>query len=144
MEVKHNAKEDIYYIKEKLSNGMTLEMGFQETDYDYVNELIYYNVYLSVYHKRKQKELNEAEMKITGVNPFETYAVALKAYQTLENYVKKEEPYDDICIIAWGTDGRRRKIYEKILKRYGFFSERVENIMALTKRIERRLNRDED
>ena len=63
MNIYWDSEQYAYAIKEKLSNGQTLFMMFQEledTKLDYIN----YNVVVGVYNKRKHANRNEDEKRI--------------------------------------------------------------------------------
>lgn len=111
----NNTKE--YVIKERLSNGQTLHMGFEpyeKTDYG-----VYYNVYVSVYNKRKHKYADEDAKKITGTSPLEAAIIGMKAFDMLEKTVIEEND-ETINIVVWWVDNRRRNAYYSFLKKRGY------------------------
>lgn len=77
MNVKYDYKNRTYYIKEKIYN-QTMVMQFEECDRSL--DMIYYNVVLGVYNKRKHAQKNEDSAIVTGKYPFETVAKAVKAF----------------------------------------------------------------
>lgn len=80
MIVQYDRENDEYYIKERIGN-QTVELVFQM---HYRNEdTIVFNVYLTLYNKRNQINSNEAEVKMTGVNPLRTFFVVRKAFKYL-------------------------------------------------------------
>lgn len=57
-------RDEGYIVKEKMSNGQTFYMAFQ--DIDETPDTIYWNIWLSIYSKRKHMKANENEVRITG------------------------------------------------------------------------------
>ena len=92
MNVKYDYKNRIYYIKEKIHN-QTMIMQFEECDRSF--DMVYYNVVLGVYNKRKHAQKNEDNAIVTGKYPFETVAKAMRAFNLLEQEVIKENESKD-------------------------------------------------
>lgn len=125
MNVKYDYKNRIYYIKEKIHN-QTMIMQFEECDRSF--DMIYYNVVLGVYNKRKHAQKNEDNAIVTGKYPFETVANAVKAFNLLEQEVIKENKFYNrkiMIMISW-VDNRRRDIYYKYLSKRGYKYEVVD------------------
>ena len=121
MEVHYDYSTKSYQIKERISNGQTLFMWFQFLEE--TKNGAYYNVALAIYNKRKHASRNEEEKCITGLSPFETVSVALKAFRLLENEVwqncaLKNRPMN--LIVNW-VDNRRRDAYNRVLSKKGFY-----------------------
>lgn len=72
---------DICYIDTPIGN-QTLHMEFGVSDW--TMDTIWFNVYMTLYNKKKQIKSNENHVKMTGANPMETVAAALKAFKELE------------------------------------------------------------
>lgn len=125
MNVKYDYKNRTYYIKEKIHN-QTMIMQFEECDRSL--DMIYYNVVLGVYNKRKHAQKNEYNAIVTGKYPFETVANAVRAFNLLEQEVIKENKFYDkkvMIMISW-VDNRRRDIYYKYLSKRGYKYEVVD------------------
>lgn len=125
MNVKYDYKNRTYYIKEKIHN-QTMIMQFEECDRSL--DIIYYNVVLGVYNKRKHAQKNEDNAIVTGKYPFETVAKAVKAFNLLEQEVIKENKFYNrkiMIMISW-VDNRRRNIYYKYLSKRGYKYEVVD------------------
>jgi hypothetical protein len=125
MNVKYDYKNRTYYIKEKIHN-QTMIMQFEECDRSL--DMIYYNVVLGVYNKRKHAQKNEDNAIVTGKYPFETVANAVRAFNLLEQEVIKENKFYDkkvMIMISW-VDNRRRDIYYKYLSKRGYKYEVVD------------------
>lgn len=125
MNVKYDYKNRTYYIKEKIHNK-TMIMQFEECDRSL--DMVYYNVVLGVYNKRKHAQKNEDNAIVTGKYPFETVANAVRALNLLEQEVIKENKFYDkkvMIMISW-VDNRRRDIYYKYLSKRGYKYEVVD------------------
>lgn len=125
MEIKYDYKNLTYYIKEKIHN-QTMIMQFEECDRTL--DMIYYNVVLGIYNKRKDKRNNENNAVITGQYPFETVAKAIKAFNLLEQEVVEQGNFYNrriMIMISW-VDNRRRDIYYKYLSKRGYKYEIVD------------------
>lgn len=129
MEIKHymDSCEDTYYIKEKLSNSQTLEFGFEK--FDSADDTDYWNIYISIYSKRKHKSINEDKKLLTGKgNTFETYKIIREAFPQIEERILEETIKSRIIFTCYWIDNRRRDVYKKFLERYnyaiGFFGDR--------------------
>lgn len=125
MNVKYDYKNRTYYIKEKIHN-QTMIMQFEECDRSL--DMVYYNVVLGVYNKRKHAQKNENNAIVTGKYPFETVANAVRAFNLLEQEVIKENKFYDkkvMIMISW-VDNRRGDIYYKYLSKRGYKYEVVD------------------
>ena len=80
MVVQYNSENDEYFIKERIGN-QTVKLVFQMHDWN--QDTIFFNVYLTLYNKRNQIISNEAEVKITGENPLQTFFIVRKAFKYL-------------------------------------------------------------
>lgn len=118
MNIEYNYEKDEYYIKEKIDN-QTFYMAFQQ----WVNkDTIYYNVYMTLYTKRKHIDKNESAVLITGKNPFKTVVTARKAFNTLErNVVRYNSSFGlKTCIYTTWLDTKRKNAYYKVLHKKGY------------------------
>lgn len=125
MNVKYDYENRTYYIKEKIHN-QTMIMQLEECDRTL--DMVYYNVVLGVYNKRKHAQKNEDNAIITGKYPFETVAKVTRAFNLLEQEVIKENKFYDkkiMIMISW-VDNRRRDIYYKYLSKRGYKYEIVD------------------
>ncbi len=120
-EVYWDRDEYAYVLKEKLSNGQTIFLMFQElddTDLDYVN----YNVVIGVYSKRKHANMNEENKRITGKSPWETAIKAVKMFDKIEQTVIQEnlDYGKGVAIFVHWVDNRRRDAYYSVLSKRGY------------------------
>lgn len=125
MNVKYDYENRTYYIKEKIYN-QTMIIQLEECDRSL--DMVYYNVVLGVYNKRKHAQKNEDNAIITGKYPFETVAKAARAFNLLEQEVIKENKFYNkkiMIMISW-VDNRRRDIYYKYLSKRGYKYEIVD------------------
>jgi len=107
-----------YVETKKLSNGQTVMMGFDLTDWN--GDTNYWNIELSVYNKRKDQYSNMDKIVVTGGSPFESFAAAREMFHSLLYDVLNEYGgYDNVIYCSW-VDNRRRDAYYKYLSKYGF------------------------
>lgn len=118
MKVEYDVDKQEYYIKEKINN-QTFYMAFQE---EYGTDVVYYNVYMTLYNKRKHTDKNENAVLMTGKNPFKTVVTARKAFNLLEEEVVKENcRYGyTTCVYATWLDTKRKHAYHRILSKKGY------------------------
>ena len=136
MDILWDREEYAYIAKEKLSNGQTLFMMFQEledTKLDYLN----YNVVVGVYTKRKSAGYNEENALITGHSPWESAIKGIKMFDEMEKHVIQEaqEEGKGINIYVHWVNNRRRDAYYKVLSKRGYSYCMFEGIKHLVKRI---------
>lgn len=132
MVVQYNSENDEYFIKERIGN-QTVKLAFQMHDWN--QDTIFFNVYLTLYNKRIQIISNEAEVKITGENPLQTFFVVRKAFKYLVWKVLDEYSwkYDLIIYCTW-LDNRRRDAYYKYLSTNGYRYGRIDGEKCIFKR----------
>ena len=132
MVVQYDRENDEYFVKERIGN-QTLKLVFQMHDWN--TDTIFFNVYLTLYNKRNQIESNEAEVKMTGENPLQTFFVVRKAFKYLVWKVLDEYnwKYDLIIYCTW-LDNRRRDAYYKYLSTKGYRYGRIVGEKCIFKR----------
>lgn len=132
MVVQYDRENDEYFVKERIGN-QTLKLVFQMHDWN--TDTIFFNVYLTLYNKRNQIESNEAEVKMTGENPLQTFFVVRKAFKYLVWKVLDEYnwKYDLIIYCTW-LDNRRRDAYYKYLSTLGYRYGRIDGEKCIFKR----------
>jgi len=128
LQVKYNHEEDEYYIKQ-IHNGQTYYLAFQEGESE-DGCIAYYNVYASVYSKRKHRDSNEYNCRSTGRDMFYSYSFFKKAFRLLEqegieNFYFNYD-YDKLIIECGWSDIRRRDVYHKVLSKWGYTYQRDE------------------
>lgn len=130
-------ENDTAYIKEKLDNGQTITLMFQEIDWN--DDTVYFNVCLSLYSKRTQMAENERTVKTTGKNTFlNTLIWTKKAFAELERWTLSHFSYVDIVIYVGWADRRRRDIYHHYLSKNGYIYGRdLDGAKILYKKIEK-------
>lgn len=103
--------------------------------HDWNQDTIFFNVYLTLYNKRNQINSNEAEVKMTGENPLQTFFVVRKAFKYLVWKVLDEYnwKYDLIIYCTW-LDNRRRDAYYKYLSTKGYRYGRIDGEKCIFKR----------
>jgi len=132
MVVQYDSENDEYFVKERIGN-QTVKLVFQMHDWN--EDTIFFNVYLTLYNKRNQINNNEAEVKMTGENPLQTFFVVRKAFRYLVWKVLDEYnwKYDLIIYCTW-LDNRRRDAYYKYLSTLGYRYGRIDGEKCIFKR----------
>lgn len=129
----YNREEDFYYARHTFPSGMTAEMGF----FPGGDEVTYYaEVFLVIYHKRKQRSQNY--LKSTGKDGLETYVWAKSRLVELEFKVAslaKREGCDRAVVEVLWEDSRRRRVYTKVLSKMGYSIGRQGNKKCLRKEL---------
>lgn len=136
MVVQYNSENDEYFVKERIGN-QTVKLVFQMHDWN--QDTIFFNIYLTLYNKRNQIINNEAEVKITGENPLQTFFVVRKAFKYLVWKVLDEYnwKYNLIIYCTW-LDNRRRDAYYKYLSTKGYRYGRIDGEKCIFKRYKKR------
>lgn len=118
MEAKWNHEKNEYYINTPIEN-QTLHMAFEMDDW--TMDTVWFNVYMTLYNKRKQIDENENKVKITGNNPMQTVAAAIKAFKILERATLFgfNDRYNVVIHCHW-LDNRRRDAYYRFLSKRGY------------------------
>lgn len=127
-----NKDGDGYHINAPIDN-QTLHMEFQEVYY--TSDTTYINVYMTLYNKRKHIKSNEANVKMTGLNPIKTALVARRCFNLLERAtVEYYQQWGDVIIYCTWLDNRRRDAYYKVLSRKGYTYGKLEGCKCIMKR----------
>ena len=112
-----NNEKHEYYLDIPIEN-QTFHMAFQETHW--TPDSVYFNIYMTLYTKRKHINKNEELIKSTGLNPLQTIVVARKCFEILEKIILNEFDYLNIVITCDWLDKQRREIYHKFLSKKGY------------------------
>lgn len=119
----YDRETDTYLEKRKIGR-QTIELGMNYYDENLHDRKSWWNIYLSVYSKRKDKYTNMDKKIITGKDPFATVAAAREMFQNVESLLISSElingPFDEITIFCTWVDNRRRNVYYKALSKYGY------------------------
>jgi len=110
-----------YIAKEKICNGQTVVIGLELVEKTIDSN--YWNIYASVYNKRKHSDINEDSCKITSKNPFLTASIGIRLFKSLINVLLDDKKFtnnkSNIVYCTW-TDNKRRDVYYKYLNKYGY------------------------
>lgn len=116
-------KESETFYERRMINNQTIELGMNLTDWDY-NYKAWYNIYITIFNKRKDMWNNMDKKVITGQNPFATFAAARDMFYDVEAAVLRHElvdgDADEVIIYCTWVDNRRRDAYYKILSKFGY------------------------
>lgn len=122
-EVIYNRENDTYYQRRKIDN-QTIELGMNCTNWSDRPNKIWFNVYITIFNKRKDMWDNMDKKIITGKNPFKTFAAAREMFYEVESYILQQElvegEADEVIIFCTWVDNRRRDAYYKVLHKMGY------------------------
>lgn len=141
MAVKYRAEDDTYFERRKVDN-QTIELGINYYDESIHDRHSYWNIYVTVFNKRKDMYSNMDKKIITGKNPFATVIAAREMFSNVEAYLLDCElvhgGFDKITIFCTWVDNRRRDAYYKVLSRMGYDWGRIgkEKCIMKTYRLE--------
>lgn len=110
-----------YTLKKKFPSGMTAEILF--SGLRNAKDDLYFNVYLDVYHKRKQSANNVLHQ--TGKDGLGPLIWTKKAILAFEEYILSDKFYcygrtRNVYIFVGYEDNRRKKVYERGLRNEGY------------------------
>ena len=101
MAVEYRREDDTYFTRRRIDN-QTIELGInfiEETD-----KKSYWNIYVTIFNKRKDMYTNMDKKIITGKNPFKTALAARDMFYEVEAAVLDGElvngPYDEVAIFC--------------------------------------------
>lgn len=136
MAVEYREEDDTYYERYKVEN-QTIELGINFYDQNEHDRKGWFNIYISIFNKRKDMYSNMDKKILTGKNPFATVIAARKMFKDVEATVVQEEltygAFDEITIFCTWVDNRRRDAYYKILSRMGYTWGRVDGHKCIMK-----------
>ena len=124
MEVIFNKEEDAYICREQVDN-QTIELGMNCTYWTHDEKSSWWNIYITIYNKKKDMYDNMDKHIITGKNPFKTFAKAREMFYAVEAQVLEAElllqpKTEKIIIYCTWVDNRRRDAYYKVLSKMGY------------------------
>lgn len=121
MPVVYREEDDTYYERQKVGN-QTIELGMNFHDQNLHDRKAYFNVYISIFNKRKDKYSNMDKKAITGTNPIANVLTAREMFKRVEQYLltKEFQYWDEITIFCTWVNNRRRDAYYKVLSRWGY------------------------
>ena len=116
-------KENETFYERRMIDNQTIELGMNLTDWDY-NYKVWYNIYITVFNKRKDMWNNMDKKVITGQNPLATFAAARDMFYNVEAAVLRHELIDgdaeEVIIYCTWVDNRRRNAYYRVLSKFGY------------------------
>ena len=141
MAVEYRAEDDTYFERRKVGN-QTIELGINYYDENVHDRKSWWNIYITIFNKRKDMYSNMDKKIITGKNPFATVVAAREMFSNVEAYLLDHElvhgGFDEITIFCTWVDNRRRDAYYKVLSRMGYDWGRIgkEKCIMKTYRLE--------
>ena len=111
-----------YYDTQKLSNGQTIKIVFDERE---TTKKFYYNIYLVIMDKKKS-EFNTT-LKQTGRCGLEGLLWAKDKIIEFEEFILEKNRCKPIVIYCYWDDNRRRDVYYRGLKNLGYGYSRLDN-----------------
>lgn len=125
LDINYDRELEEFYVKTKIGR-QTFYMAFQKEYEDC--EKIYFNVYLTLYTKRKYIDKNEVNIIMTGENPIQTIITAKKAFNALEKNIVlgfAETISKKVVIYCTWLDTKRKSVYYKVLSKKGYDYGRI-------------------
>lgn len=123
MAVHYNAIDDTYYERRQIGN-QTIELGINFVEQNEHDRKGWWNIYLTVFNKRKDMYSNMDKKIITGKDPIANFLAAREMFYNVEAYLLANElglgGFDEITIFCTWVDNRRRDAYYKVLSRLGY------------------------
>lgn len=123
MAVEYRAEDDTYFERRRVGN-QTIELGMNYYDENIHDRKSWWNVYITIFNKRKDMYTNMDKKVITGKNPFATVIAAREMFYNVEAYLLDHElvhgGFEEITIFCTWVDNRRRDAYYKVLHRMGY------------------------
>jgi hypothetical protein len=123
MAVEYRERDSTYFERRKIDN-QTIELGINFYDGSIHDRKSWWNIYITIFNKRKDMYTNMDKKVITGKNPFATVIAAREMFYNVEAYLLDHElvngPYDEVTIFCTWVDNRRRDAYYKVLHRMGY------------------------
>lgn len=141
MAVEYRAEDDTYFERRKVGN-QTIELGINYYDENIHDRKSWWNIYITIFNKRKDMYSNMDKKIITGKNPFATVIAAREMFSNVEAYLLDHElvhgGFDEVTIFCTWVDNRRRDAYYKVLSRMGYDWGRIgkEKCIMKTYRLE--------
>ncbi len=141
MAVEYRAEDDTYFERRKVGN-QTIELGINYYDENIHDRKSWWNIYITVFNKRKDMYSNMDKKVITGKNPFATVVAAREMFSNVEAYLLDHElvhgGFDEVTIFCTWVDNRRRDAYYRVLSRMGYDWGRIgkEKCIMKTYRLE--------
>lgn len=141
MAVEYRAEDDTYFERRKVGN-QTIELGINYYDENIHDRKSWWNIYITIFNKRKDMYSNMDKKVITGKNPFATVVAAREMFSNVEAYLLDHElvhgGFDEVTIFCTWVDNRRRDAYYRVLSRMGYDWGRIgkEKCIMKTYRLE--------
>ncbi len=141
MAVEYRAEDDTYFERRKVGN-QTIELGINYYDENIHDRKSWWNIYITIFNKRKDMYSNMDKKVITGKNPFATVVAAREMFSNVEAYLLDRElvhgGFDEVTIFCTWVDNRRRDAYYRVLSRMGYDWGRIgkEKCIMKTYRLE--------
>ena len=136
MAVEYRAEDDTYFERRRVGN-QTIELGMNYYDENIHDRKSWWNVYITIFNKRKDMYTNMDKKVITGKNPFATVIAAREMFSNVEAYLLDHElvhgGFDEITIFCTWVDNRRRDAYYKVLSRMGYDWGRIDKEKCIMK-----------
>ena len=141
MAVEYREEDDTYFERRKIGN-QTIELGINYYDENIHDRKSWWNIYITIFNKRKDMYTNMDKKIITGKNPFATVIAAREMFSNVEAYLLDHElvhgSFDEVTIFCTWVDNRRRDAYYRVLSHMGYEWGRIgkEKCIMKTYRLE--------
>lgn len=136
MAVRYRREDSTYYEQRRIGNQV-IELGINLYDETDGGRTSAWNIYLTIFNKKKDMYTNMDKKIITGKNPIATALAAREMFYNVEAYLLAHElvrgHYDKIKIFCTWVDNRRRNAYYRVLHRLGYDWGTIDNEKCIMK-----------
>lgn len=123
MAVRYRKEDSTYYERRKVGN-QTIELGINWLEDSDDERHSWWNVYITVFNKKKDMFKNMDKKAMTGENPLKNAIIAREMFYDVEAYLLDRElvhgRYDTVTIICTWVNNRRRDAYYRVLSKMGY------------------------
>ena len=136
MAVRYRKEDSTYYEQRRIGNQV-IELGMNLYDETDGGRASAWNIYLTIFNKKKDMYTNMDKKIITGKNPIATALAAREMFYNVEAYLLAHElvrgHYDKVKIFCTWVDNRRRNAYYHVLHRMGYDWGTIDNEKCIMK-----------
>lgn len=133
----YNGFEKDYRRRGVLSNGQFIEIFFREMNDNPLSKKLIYNAELIISDKNKSANWGELDGTSSGSSGIEGLLWAKKALlefeKFLESSIKDRPRQKQKSIVIYGSNSKRRRVYNRYLKRLGYIPTRLDGSLCMRK-----------
>jgi hypothetical protein len=125
-----------YTIKNKFESGTTVEMVFWVTETNRLDPILYVEVGLRSYTKRRQRDRPDFDYSVRGKDGLRPAVWATNLLLKFPEHILGDWNFrnkDRVIYTIYWSESRRRGVYHKWLSRHGFYFDQVLGNRCLSK-----------